>query len=166
MLSTLHTNNAVATVGRLLDMGLEPYLLASSVVGIVAQRLVRKICSTCRMEVQTPPTMRAMFRDGEFGSYFRGRGCHDCRGTGFQGRLGIYEILEMRENICELVLTRAPDIRFHEAARSNGMVSMREECLALVGRGETTLEEVLRVTHDWRPASGSQDMRARGDRTA
>lgn len=166
VLSTLHTNNAVATVGRLLDMGLEPYLLASSVVGIVAQRLVRRICSTCRMEVQTPPALRAMFRDGEPNSYFRGRGCHDCRGTGFHGRIGIFELLQMRENICELVLTRAPDIRFHEAARSNGMISMREECLALVQNGETTLEEVLRVTHDWHPAPGSQDMRARGDRTA
>ena len=153
VLSTLHTNNAVATVARLLDMGLEPYLLSSSVVGILAQRLVRRICSTCRVEVQTPATLRAMFRDGEPGTYFRGTGCHDCRGTGFRGRLGIFELLRMRENISELVLTRAPEMRFHEAARANGMVSLREECLSLVSRGETTLEEVLRVTHDWRPAT-------------
>jgi len=160
VLSTLHTNSAVATVARLLDMGLEPYLLASSVIGIVAQRLVRRICSTCRVEVTTPPTLRAMFRDGEPGSYFRGRGCHDCRGTGFRGRVGIFELLRMSETISELVLTRAPEIRLHDAARANGMISLREECLALVAAGETTLEEVLRVTHDWRPAAASMKMRA------
>jgi type IV pilus assembly protein PilB len=161
VLSTLHTNSAVATVARLLDMGLESYLLASSVIGIVAQRLVRRICATCRHEVQTPPTLRAMFRDGEPASYFRGRGCHDCRGTGFRGRIGIFELLRMDTNICELVLTKAPDARFHETARGNGMVTLREECLALVNRGETTLEEVLRVTHDWRPAVAG-DTRAFG----
>jgi type II secretory ATPase GspE/PulE/Tfp pilus assembly ATPase PilB-like protein len=152
VLSTLHTNSAIATIARLLDMGLEPYLLASSVIGIVAQRLVRRLCTTCRMEVQTPPALRAMFRDGEPGSYFRGQGCHDCRGTGFRGRLGIFELLQMTEPIAELVLARAPESRLHEVARETGMVSLREECLGLVRRGETTLEEVLRVTHDWRPA--------------
>jgi type IV pilus assembly protein PilB len=161
VLSTLHTNSAVATIARLLDMGLESYLLASSVIGIVAQRLVRRICATCRDEVQTAPTLRAMFRDGEPASYFRGRGCHDCRGTGFRGRVGIFELLRMDANICELVLTKAPDARFHEAARGNGMVTLREECLALVTRGETTLEEVLRVTHDWRPTVAG-DTRALG----
>lgn len=152
VLSTLHTNSAVATIARLLDMGLEPYLLSSSVIGIIAQRLVRRICATCRTEVQTPPTLRAMFRGGEPGVYFRGLGCQDCRGTGFRGRVGIFELLRMGESISELVLTRAPEARFYEAARASGMVSLREECLSLVARGETTLEEVLRVTHDWRPA--------------
>jgi type IV pilus assembly protein PilB len=160
VLSTLHTNSAVATIARLLDMGLESYLLASSVIGIVAQRLVRRVCTTCRVEVQTPPALRAMFRDGEPGSYFRGKGCHDCRGTGFRGRVGIFELLRMTEAINELVLSRAPDVRLHEAARAQGMVSLREECLALVTRGETTLEEVLRVTHDWRPADPITDTRA------
>lgn len=161
VLSTLHTNSAVATIARLLDMGLESYLLASSVIGILAQRLVRRVCTTCRKEVQTPPTLRAMFRDGEPATYFRGHGCHDCRGTGFHGRVGIFELLPMTDAINELVLVRAPDIRLHEAARVAGMVSMREECLALVRRGETTLEEVLRVTHDWRPGSRDVDMRGR-----
>jgi type IV pilus assembly protein PilB len=151
VLSTLHTNSAVATIARLVDMGLESYLLASSVIGILAQRLVRRVCTTCRVEVQTPTALRAMFRDGEPASYFRGTGCHDCRGTGFRGRLGIFELLRMETNICELVLSKAPDARFHEAARANGMITLREECLVLVRRGETTLEEVLRVTHDWRP---------------
>ena len=150
VLSTLHTNSAVATVARLLEMGLEPYLLASSVLGIVAQRLVRRICRTCRTEVVTPPALRAMFRGGEPHSFFRGAGCGDCRGTGFRGRVGIFETLRMTDDIRTLILERAPDMRILEIARRGGMTSLREECLALVGRGETTLEEVLRVTQERR----------------
>jgi type IV pilus assembly protein PilB len=148
VLSTLHTNSAVATVARLVEMGLEPYLLASSLLGVVAQRLVRRICDACRTEVTTPPALRSMFRDGEPKSFFRGRGCKECRGTGFRGRVGIFELLRMSDPLRELVLERAPDLRLHDAARREGMTSLREECLALVARGETTLEEVLRVTAD------------------
>jgi type II secretory ATPase GspE/PulE/Tfp pilus assembly ATPase PilB-like protein len=121
---------------------------------------VRRVCTTCREEVQTPPALRAMFRRGEPASYWRGRGCHDCRGTGFHGRLAIFELLQMKTTICDLVLTRASETRFYEVARANGMVSLREECLGLVARGETTLEEVLRVTHDWRPAAQAGETRA------
>jgi type II secretory ATPase GspE/PulE/Tfp pilus assembly ATPase PilB-like protein len=148
VLSTLHTNSAVATVARLVEMGLERYLLASSVLGIVAQRLVRKICRTCRAEVPTPAALRAMFRGGEHQTFFRGAGCHDCRGTGFRGRLGIFEVLRMTEELRELILERAPDARILDAARRGGMTTLREECLALVAAGETTLEEVLRVTQE------------------
>jgi type IV pilus assembly protein PilB len=148
VLSTLHTNGAIPTIARLVEMGLEPYLLASSVLGIIAQRLVRRICVTCRTEVQTPPGLRAMFRHGGPPSFFRGTGCRDCRGTGFRGRMGIFEMLRMTDEINALVLERAPDARLFEAARRNGMTSLREECLSLVTRGETTLEEVLRVTQE------------------
>ena len=165
VLSTLHTNSAVATIARLIDMGVEPYLLATSVVGIAAQRLVRRVCMTCREEIETPPALRAMFRNGEPASYFRGRGCHDCRGTGFRGRRGIFELLTVDATIKELVLARASDVRLYEAARAGGMISLREECLNLVTRGETTLEEVLRVTHDWRPVGGGE-MRARNRGTS
>ena len=104
-----------------------------------------------------------MFREGEPGSYFRGQGCHDCRGTGFRGRRGIFELLTIDDTITDLVLRRAGENLLYDAARTGGMVSLREECLALVSRGETTLEEVLRVTHDRRP--GASDMRrAPGDR--
>jgi type IV pilus assembly protein PilB len=150
VLSTLHTNGAVATVARLMEMGLEPYLLASSVLGIVAQRLVRRVCSTCRVEVTTTPALKALFREGEPGSYFRGTGCPDCRGTGFHGRVGIFELLRITEPISELVLARASDARINEVARREGMRTLREECLSLVERGETTLEEVLRVTQERR----------------
>jgi type IV pilus assembly protein PilB len=153
VLSTLHTNSSVATVTRLAEMGLEPYLLVSSLIGVVAQRLVRRICSTCRAEVTTPSTLRSMFRDGEPQSYYRGEGCEDCRGTGFRGRIGIFELLRLSDEIAQLVIERAPEARIYDAARRGGMRSLREECLALVARGETTLEEVLRVTHDRRHSS-------------
>jgi type IV pilus assembly protein PilB len=153
VLSTLHTNSAIATIARLVEMDLEPYLLASSVLGIVAQRLVRRICVTCRTEVQTAPALRAMFRAGGPQSFFRGIGCRDCRGTGFRGRIGIFEMLQMTPEINALVLERAPDARLFEAARRAGLTSLREECLTLVAQGETTLEEVLRVTQERYDAS-------------
>ena len=148
VLSTLHTNSAIATITRLTEMQLEPYLLASSVLGIVAQRLVRRICDTCRTEVQTPPALRAMFRAGGPQSFFRGSGCRDCRGTGFRGRLGIFEMLRMTDDIAALILERAPDLKIFETGRQHGLTSLREECLNLVAKGETTLEEVLRVTQE------------------
>jgi type IV pilus assembly protein PilB len=148
VLSTLHTNSAVATIARLTEMQLEPYLIASSVLGIVAQRLVRRICATCRSEVQTPPALRAMFRAGGPQSFYRGSGCRDCRGSGFRGRIGIFEMLRMTDEIATLVLERAPDLKIFEAARRGGLTSLREECLGLVSKGETTLEEVLRVTQE------------------
>jgi type IV pilus assembly protein PilB len=150
VLSTLHTNSAVATVARLMEMGLEGYLLASSVLGIVAQRLVRRICPTCRAEVAMPAGLRHLFRDGEPRTLFRGVGCQDCRGTGFRGRMGIYEYLEMSQTLRELVLERASEARLAEVSREQGMKTLREECLALVVDGQTTLEEVLRVTQERR----------------
>ena len=163
VLSTLHTNGAVPTITRLLEMGVEPYLVASSVIGIVAQRLIRRVCRKCRVQVQTPAALRAMFRNGEPGSYSRGQGCSECRGTGFRGRVAIFELLRMTDPVGELVLARAPEGRLYETARTHGMVSLREECLALVAKGETTLEEVLRVTHDGRPASANDINLARVD---
>jgi type IV pilus assembly protein PilB len=148
VLSTVHTNSAVATVARLVEMGLERYLLTSSVLAILAQRLVRKICRTCRTQATTPPALRALFRVGEHQTFYRGAGCHDCRGSGFRGRIGIFELLRITEEIRELILEGASDARLLEAARRGGMTTLREECLALVAAGETTLEEVLRVTQE------------------
>jgi len=146
VLSTLHTNGAVATVTRLTEMGLEPYLLASSVRAIVAQRLVRRICPTCRVETTMPTGLRHFFRDNADTTFYRGAGCDDCRGTGFKGRIGIYEHLDVTADMCELLLERASEAKLVEAARAHGMRTLREECLALVLDGQTTLEEVLRVT--------------------
>ncbi len=150
VLSTLHTNSAIATVARLQEMGLEPYLMSSSLLGIVAQRLVRKICKTCREEVPTPQGLKHLFREGEPDTFYRGAGCKDCRGTGFRGRIAIIELLEMTREMKELVMARAPEQAMFELAHTQGMKTLREECLARVVAGETTLEEVLRVTQDHR----------------
>jgi type IV pilus assembly protein PilB len=148
VLSTLHTGSTVATVARLLEMELEPYLLASSVLGILAQRLVRRICATCRQEVETPPALRAMFRAGGPQTFFRGGGCRDCRGTGFRGRIGIFEMLRMNDEIRALILERASSREVRRMAVKQGMSSLREDGWRLIREGKTTPEEVLRMTKD------------------
>src|SRR2546427_4035334 len=144
--STLHTNSAVATITRLLDMGIEPYFLASGVQAIVAQRLVRRICAHCQTELPVPAGVRHLFGDQVPASLRRGAGCPECRGTGFSGRIGIFEMVRMNNDLRELVLTRASEQTLLQAARQNQMSTLREQCLARVREGMTTLEEVVRVT--------------------
>jgi len=146
--STLHTNSAIATVARVVDMGLEPYLLASSLIGIVAQRLVRRICPTCRTEIATPSGVAHLFPGGAPETMHRGKGCQDCRGTGYRGRVAIHELLMMNEELRNLVLERASESKLAEAAARGSMIALRDECLTRVMEGETTLEEVVRLTHD------------------
>ena len=146
MLSTLHTNSAVATVTRLLEMGLEPYLLASAVIGILAQRLVRRICASCKEPYPTPGIVRGMFGGNAPDRIYRGAGCPDCRGTGFLGRLGIFELLVINDGLRLLMNERASEADLEEAARRNGTLTLREACLVRVRDGSTTLEEVIRVT--------------------
>ena len=146
--STLHTNSAVATVARVVDMGLEPYLLSSAVAAIVAQRLVRRICPTCRIEIPTPHGVGHLFPGGVPETMHRGKGCQDCRGTGYRGRFAIHELLVMNEELRNLILQRASEAKLAEAAVRGGMVPLRDECLARVMEGETTLEEVVRLTQD------------------
>src|SRR3989475_1222185 len=144
--STLHTNSAIATITRLLDMGIEPYFLASGVQAIVAQRLVRRICAHCQTELPVPAGVRHLFGDEVPASLRRGAGCPECRGTGFSGRIGIFEMVRMNNDLRELVLTRASEQTLLQAARQNQMSTLREQCLARVREGMTTLEEVVRVT--------------------
>jgi type II secretory ATPase GspE/PulE/Tfp pilus assembly ATPase PilB-like protein len=147
VLSTLHTNSAAATIVRLVEMELEPYLLAASVQGIVAQRLVRQICHSCREEFQVPSGVARMFADNPPPVLFRGKGCRDCRGTGYRrGRAGIFEILKVNDEIRELVLAQAPESKVLEAAGRSGMITLREDCLNRVRQGDTTLEELVRIT--------------------
>ena len=146
VLSTLHTNSAVGAVSRLLDMGIEPYFLAAGVQAIVAQRLVRRICSQCTSPLDVPAGVRQLFGDDVPQALQRGVGCSECRGTGFSGRMGIYEMLRMTPDMRDLVLTRASEHALVAAARRQGMTTLREECLARVREGVTTLEEVVRVT--------------------
>jgi len=145
--STLHTNSAIGTITRLLDMGTEPYFLASAVQAIIAQRLVRRICSHCQTELAVPSGVRQLFGDDVPDSLRRGAGCAECRGTGFSGRIGIYEMVRMTSEVKELVLARASEPTLLAGARrSHGMSTLREQCLARVREGLTTLEEVVRVT--------------------
>ena len=146
VLSTLHTISAAATVTRLLEMGLEPYLLASAVSGISAQRLVRRICTTCRKPVPMPEGLRGLFSGGAPAQLYRGAGCPDCRGTGFLGRLAVHELLVMTDELRRLMHERASEADVLEAAKRGGMIPLREACLAQVRDGDTTFEEVLRVT--------------------
>jgi type IV pilus assembly protein PilB len=161
--STLHTTSAVGTITRVMEMGLEPYMLASSFKGIMAQRLVRKICDTCKTQTTTSPALKHFFRDGEEHSFYRGTGCDDCRGSGYRGRIGVYEFLQTTPEFCELLLARASEAMLLKAARAHGMKTLREECLALVATGHTTLEEVLRVTGGTR---GRADRNRRGKHRA
>jgi type IV pilus assembly protein PilB len=145
--STLHTNSAVGTVTRLLDMGIEPYFLGSAVQAIVAQRLVRRICAECQTELPVPAGVRHLFGDAVPDSLKRGAGCPECRGTGFSGRVGIYEMIKMTSEVKEAVLARASEPNLLAAARhSHSMSTLREQCLDRVREGLTTLEEVVRVT--------------------
>jgi type IV pilus assembly protein PilB len=146
VLSTAHTNNGIATITRLQEMGAEAYVLASSVIGILAQRLVRRICVTCKKDIPVTPAARALFAEAPTMLY-RGVGCKDCRGTGFRGRVGIYEIVTMNDELRRLIIERGSESQLLDAARRQGMRSLREECLAKVAAGETTIEEAVRITY-------------------
>jgi type IV pilus assembly protein PilB len=143
VLSTLHTNSAVATVTRLVEMGLDPYLLSSAVLGIVAQRLVRRVCEQCRTTVPVPPELVNVFHGDRLQ---RGIGCKECRSTGYRGRIGVFELLRMNEELRRLVLRRAPEDELLAANRKQGFATLLEAGISRVSEGVTTLEEVLRVT--------------------
>jgi len=146
VLSTLHTNSAVATVTRLMEMGLEPYLLVSTVLGIVAQRLVRRICARCRTTVAATSETAKYLPSPPPQGLARGAGCKECGQTGYRGRAGIFEMLKMTDELRRLILERAPEDQLETVNRRNGFPSLRDEGLARVRAGVTTLEEVLRAT--------------------
>jgi len=150
--STLHTNDAAGALVRLVEMGVEPFLAASSIVGILAQRLVRRICPHCR-ESFRPPT--ELLEEAGLGDavpagaeFFRGRGCEHCMNIGYSGRSGIYELLVVDETIRELLLQNRDSATIREAAVARGTQTLRQAGLAKALKGETTLEEVLRVTQE------------------
>jgi type IV pilus assembly protein PilB len=145
--STLHTNNAVGTVTRLIDMGMEPYLLVSSVIVIMAQRLARRVCSTCHVLTPTPPGLERFFLPGEVPKELaRGAGCRLCNQTGYRGRVGLFEMLIMNDELRRLILQHASEQELETAARRDGFVTLRDEGIARVREGVTTLDEVLRTT--------------------
>ncbi len=145
VLSTIHTNDAATTVTRLVEMGIDRYLVASSLIGVVAQRLVRKVCPHCKTEVKIPEDL-ANSLNLKGSTMFKGKGCDKCRNTGYKGRIGVYEIISVDKDIRELIAENAPVDRIRDVAIEKGMRTMREYGAELVRQGITTVEEVLRVT--------------------
>ncbi len=147
VLATLHTNDAAGAVTRLIDMGVEPFLLASSLLGVLAQRLVRKLCPACRKLDLPSATESAAIT-----SRLRGRpvyaavGCAKCNGSGYGGRSGIYELLLVDDEMRRLVHAGAAESALRDRALARGMMMLRDDGLRWVAHGETTIEEVLRVT--------------------
>ena len=152
VLSTLHTNDAAGAIARLLEMGVEEYLLPSSLTGVLAQRLVRTICKACSVPREISRAFREeIYREAGFvaeGDIRVGRGCEVCGGTGFRGRMGIFEILPVTDKIRELILGRADAGAIRASAVDGGMVLLRADGWEKVRRGMTTIEEVVRVTRE------------------
>lgn len=149
VISTLHTNDAVGTVSRLLDMGIEPYLVSSAVSCIVGQRLVRKLCKACAQPYEADPRMLAELGvrfQGKSPQFYRGAGCNACKGTGLKGRVGIYEVLLLDEQIRSLILAKASGNAVLEAARKKGFRTLRHQGIRTAMAGHTTIEEVLQAT--------------------
>jgi len=150
VLSTLHTNDAPSTINRLMNMGIEPFLVATSINSICAQRLVRRICSSCAEDVETPPQtlIQVGFSPDEVKSLKikRGRGCERCNNGGYKGRVGLYEVLAFTDEIRDMILSGASSIELKRKAIEEGMVSLRFAGLQKIREGVTTLEEVLRET--------------------
>jgi type IV pilus assembly protein PilB len=150
VLSTLHTNDAPSTINRLMNMGIEPFLVATSVNCICAQRLVRRICTHCAEDMETPPQMlmQVGYAPDEVKSLRikRGRGCERCNNTGYKGRVGLFEVLSFTDEIRDMILSGASSIELKRKAIEEGMVSLRMSGLQKIKEGATTLEEVLRET--------------------
>ena len=154
VLSTLHTDNAPSVVTRLMDIGAEPYVIASALVGVVAQRLVRRLCVNCRRQYTPPPdTLRSLNisdTDASTIPFYKSVGCDQCNHTGYRGRIGIYEVMHVTDRLRRLISARAPEDQLREAALSGGMISLGEDGLAKVKSGITTPEELLRVVTEVR----------------
>jgi len=150
--STLHTNDAPGAPTRLVDMGVEPYLVASSLEAVVAQRLLRLICRECRelLASEEVARLRGEYGEGVPGRLYAGRGCRACQGTGYRGRTGIFELMRVSETVRTLILQRASAREIRMAAAAEGLKSLREDGWRLLGEGLTTVGEVLRVTRDER----------------
>ena len=158
LLSTLHTNNAASAVPRLADMNIQPFLMASTLNLVIAQRLVRKICAGCVTSYSTPPEVKELIKKNLLLSgekyknipktLFCGKGCNACNHTGFQGQIGVYELLHVSEAIKKLILKLAPANEIKEEAIKEGMVTMFQDGLQKAERGITTIEEIIRVVSE------------------
>jgi len=160
VLSTLHTNDAAGALPRLINMGVEPFLITSSVNVIMAQRLVRRICPACKHEIKLPEAIMkevadeinkaeskeiAIYKDKPL-KFYEGKGCTECGGDGYKGRIGLYEVLEMSEKIEDLAVKKMPASEIQKQAVAEGMITMKQDGILKALQGLTTLDEVLRVT--------------------
>ena len=159
VLSTIHTNSAVSTLTRILDMGVKPFLITSSIRGIISQRLVRKVCDKCKEAYSPEPEVAKEIIDEcrlipakdldpkllQNMKLYKGRGCDVCNKSGYKGRVGVFEILEMERDVASLVLKNAPDTDMEEAAKKNGMITLKQDGFIKALQGNTTLEEVFRI---------------------
>jgi type IV pilus assembly protein PilB len=149
VLSTIHTNDAPSASTRLGDMGVEPFLIAASLTGALAQRLARRICSNCKEEYVPPREILLRFGFDPLKNpeqkFYKGRGCDICKQTGYKGRTGIYELMSINEELQELIVRRSPVTEIKEAARANGMHTLQEDGFRKCKDGFTTVEEVMRV---------------------
>jgi type IV pilus assembly protein PilB len=141
--STIHTSDAPGTLTRLIDMGIEPFLVSSAVEGTCAQRLVRKICSKCKEPFDPPAKLLEELELAPGTKFYRGKGCERCRNTGYTGRIGIFEVLKMNDRLRELVVTRPPTSAIRALAREYGMKTLWEDGIMKVTTGVTTIEEVM-----------------------
>ncbi|MBL7962096.1 Flp pilus assembly complex ATPase component TadA, partial [bacterium] len=146
--STLHTNDAPSAINRLTDMGIEPFLTASAVSGVLAQRLVRKLCPKCKEKFTPDDSLlkSVNIKTSSSLAFYRTKGCSHCNNKGYKGRLAIYELLMVNEDIKKLTMERASSGKIKEAAIENGMRTLRQDGISKVLQGLTTVEEVLRVT--------------------
>jgi type IV pilus assembly protein PilB len=159
VLSTLYTNDAPSAATRLIDMGVEPFLIASTLAGVMAQRLVRRVCVQCKAPYDPPLDllrtlgMNGAIQQGVNGStqdaaFIQGKGCQECRHTGYAGRVGIYELLIMEDSLRAMIISRATSRDIQAQAKKSGFVTLREDGLSKAAQGFTSLEEVLRVTQE------------------
>ena len=145
--STIHTNDAASGFARLLNWEIEPFLIASTVKGILAQRLVRRICDNCRVEHEITDRESTLLKidKKKYAKTFMGKGCLSCRNSGYRGRVGLYELLKVDEKVSELVLNQEPSFKIKEMARKNGMMTMLEDGLQKALDGKTSLHELIEV---------------------
>jgi type IV pilus assembly protein PilB len=154
VLSTLHTDDAPSTITRLMDMGMEPYVIASALVGVVAQRLVRRLCTSCRRqytpEAETLRALNITEADAAQFVFYRAMGCEDCNHTGYRGRIALYEVMRVSDKVRRLIAQKGGEDMVRDAAVTAGMITLGEDGLAKVKAGVTTAEELLRVVTEVR----------------
>ena len=154
VLSTLHTDDAPSAITRLIDIGVESYVIASATIGVVAQRLVRRLCSQCRRQYTPPPDILRALNITEADAanipFYSPVGCDACNQTGYRGRIGIYEVMKITDRIRRMIAQRASEDAIREVAQATGMLTLGDDALAKVKAGVTTAEELLRVVTEVR----------------